>query len=198
VTTSVPLTRPRVLVDTLDASLSANVALVIGAAALVGALAQVSIHLSFTPVPVTGQTLGVLLAGAALGWRRASLAMALYVTAGLAGVPWFAGHASGAPSATFGYLVGFIAAGAVTGALAARGQDRTVARAAASMIAGELALYAVALPWLALSLHVGLARALSLGLVPFVVGDIAKALLAGVTLPGAWRLVGRVAPSPRR
>ncbi|MHB8827653.1 MAG: biotin transporter BioY [Acidimicrobiales bacterium] len=189
--TTAPLTRPGVLVDTISASTTANVALVVGAAAFVGALAQISIHLSFTPVPVTGQTLGVLLAGAALGWRRASLSMALYVVAGVAGVPWFAGHASGAAGATFGYLLGFVAAGAVTGALAARRHDRTVARAAASMIAGEAALYAIALPWLALSLHVGLARAISLGFVPFVIGDLIKALLAGLTLPAAWRVVQR-------
>ena len=63
-----------------------DVLLVIGAAGFVGALAQISIHLSFTPVPITGQTLGVLLAGTALGWRRAAASMALYAIAGMAGV----------------------------------------------------------------------------------------------------------------
>ncbi len=72
-----------------------DVLLVIGAAGFVGALAQLSIHLSFTPVPITGQTLGVLLAGTALGWRRAAAAMALYAIAGVAGVPWFAGATLG-------------------------------------------------------------------------------------------------------
>ena len=109
-----------------------------GAAGLVGLLAQISIHLSFTPVPITGQTLGVLLAGSALGWRRAGLSMALYVLAGLAGVPWFASHASGYAGATFGYLLGFIAAGMLLGWLASRGSDRTIVRSALAMLAGEV------------------------------------------------------------
>jgi biotin transport system substrate-specific component len=181
----------RVLADTITPSITTDIALVLGAAALVGALAQVSIPLAVTPVPLTGQTLGVLLVGATLGTRRASVSMALYVIAGLAGVPWFAGHTSHVPTALVGYLIGFLVAGALTGALAARGQERTVGRAVLSMLAGELAIYAVALPWLALSLHVGLATAISLGLRPFVLGDAIKAVVAGIALPGAWRLVER-------
>src|ERR1700689_3071942 len=87
--------RPLVLADLLPGTLVRDAALVVGAAGFVGLLAQVSVHLSFTPVPITGQTLGVLLAGTALGWRRAAAAMALYAVAGLAGVPWFADHAHG-------------------------------------------------------------------------------------------------------
>src|SRR5262245_65701006 len=100
---SVAIARPRPLVlgDLIAANRGAvaravrDVLLVVGAAGLVGALAQLSIHLSFTPVPITGQTLGVLLAGTALGWRRAAAAMALYAVAGVAGVPWFARHSAG-------------------------------------------------------------------------------------------------------
>src|SRR5580658_8855889 len=80
--------------------------LVIGAAGFVGVLAQISIHLSFTPVPITGQTLGVLLAGTALGWRRGTAAMLLYAVAGLIGLPWYADHQSGYVGASFGYLLG--------------------------------------------------------------------------------------------
>src|SRR6202030_1021390 len=109
---SVPLQRSRVpvLADLIAGSrdraarISWDVALVVGAAAMVGALAQISIKLSFTPVPITGQTLGVLLAGTALGWRRAGAALVLYAVAGLAGVPWFAGQASGYVGASFGYV----------------------------------------------------------------------------------------------
>lgn len=190
---TVALARPRrVLADALPASARVEVALVVGAAALVGLLAQVSIPLGFTPVPITGQTLGVLLVGSSLGARRAGISLALYVLAGVAGVPWFAGHSAGLPLATFGYLLGFVLAGSVLGALAARGLDRTVARAAASMVAAEVLIYAVAVPWLAIDLHVSLARAISLGLVPFLLGDLVKALLAGLALPGVWRLVRRV------
>ena len=100
--------KPLVLADLLPGTLALNVLLVIGAAAFVGVLAQISIHLSFTPVPITGQTLGVLVAGTALGWKRATAAMALYGLAGVVGVPWFADHASGYVGASFGYIVGFV------------------------------------------------------------------------------------------
>lgn len=184
-------TRSRVLADVVPTSLAANTVLVVGAAALVGVLAQVSIHLPNTPVPVTGQTLGVMLAGSALGWRRAGLAMSLYVIAGMAGMPWFANHASGYAMATFGYLVGFVVAGSVLGWLASRGTDRTVSRALVSMLAGEVVIFAIAVPWLAVALHVSLLKALSLGLTPFVLGEFIKAAVAGVALPSAWRLVDR-------
>jgi biotin transport system substrate-specific component len=117
--------------------------------------------------------------------------MSLYLVAGLAGVPWFAGHASGYAGATFGYLLGFIAAGMLLGWLAAKGSDRNIVRAAISMVLAEVLLYAIALPWLAVDLHVSLAKAFSLGMWPFVAGDVIKAALAGVALPSAWRLVGR-------
>jgi len=185
--------RPQaVLADVVSNTLLADVVLVTGAAALVGVLAQLSIHLAFTPVPITGQTLGVLLAGSALGWRRASLAMSLYVVAGVAGVPWFTGHSHGYPMATFGYLLGFILAGSLVGFLASRGNDRNVIRAALSMVAGELVIYAIAVPWLAFDLHVSLANALTLGMTPFIAGDLIKAGVAGLALPSAWRLVDRV------
>ncbi len=182
----------RVLGDVVSESLLGDVFLVVGAAALVGLLAQVSIPLGFTPVPITGQTLGVLLAGTALGWRRAGLSMALYVAAGVAGVPWFAQHSHGLPTATFGYLLGFVLAGSLLGWLAGRGHDRTVRHALSSMLLGEAAIYAVAVPWLAVSLHVSLVHAVTLGLTPFVIGDLIKALLAGLVLPASWRVVDRL------
>ena len=126
---SVAIARPRPLVlgDLIAqhrgraAQVVRDVLLVVGAAGFVGALAQISIHLSFTPVPITGQTLGVLLAGTALGWRRAAASMALYAIAGVAGVPWFAGATSGYVGASFGYIVGFFFAAAACGYLAERG-----------------------------------------------------------------------------
>jgi biotin transport system substrate-specific component len=77
------------------------------------------------------------------------------------------------------------------GWLAARGSDRNIMRAALSMVLAEVLLYAIALPWLAVDLHVSLAKAFSLGMWPFVAGDVIKAALAGVALPSAWRLVRR-------
>src|ERR1700761_6023879 len=119
---------PLVLADLLPGALARDALLVVGAAGFIGLLAQISIHLSFTPVPITGQTLGVLLAGTALGWRRAGAALVLYAVAGLAGVPWFAGHASGYVGASFGFVIGFVLCAAVCGTLSERGADRYPAR----------------------------------------------------------------------
>ncbi len=181
----------RVLADVLSPSRLTDLGLVVGGATLTGLLAQVSIPLGFTPVPVTGQTLAVMLVGTALGWRRATAAMSLYVVAGVLGVPWFAGHASGFPAATFGYLLGFVVAGAVLGRLAAAGADRTVVRAAASMVAGEVVIFAFGVTWLALDLHVSLAEALTLGFTPFVAGELIKSGLCGMALPATWRVIDR-------
>jgi len=179
----------RVLADILPASFLAQVALVIGGAALVGILAQISIPLGFTPVPITGQTLGVLLVGTALGWRRAALSMSFYMLAGMAGIPWFANHAHGVQMPLMGYLVGFIFSSALLGALASRGNDRNIVRAALSMIAAELVIYAFGVTWLSHNLHVSLATGFNLGMRPFIWGDIIKAAFAGLALPTAWRIV---------
>jgi biotin transport system substrate-specific component len=183
--------RPLVLADLLPGTLVRDVALVVGAAGFVGLLAQISIHLSFTPVPITGQTLGVLLAGTALGWRRAAAAMALYAVAGVAGVPWFEAHSSGYMSASFGYILGFFLAATLCGYLAERGGDRSVLKSVPVMIAGEVVIYAVGLTWLALDQHLGASATISEGLTPFLAGDAIKAAIAAGLLPVAWTLVGR-------
>ena len=203
---SVAIARPRPLVlGDLVAQHRGRVAqavrdiiLVAGAAGFVGALAQISIHLSFTPVPITGQTLGVLLAGTALGWRRAAASMALYAVAGVAGVPWFAGHASGYAGASFGYILGFFFAATACGYLAERGADRSVLRSVPAMLVGEILIYAFGCAWLAVDLHLGAAATLKDGFTPFVIGDAIKAAIAAGLLPLAWRLAGprRASPGP--
>jgi len=182
--------RPLVLADLLPGTLLRNALLVVGAAGVVGALAQLSIHLSFTPVPITGQTLGVLVAGTALGWKRGTAALALYGLAGVLGVPWFAGHSSGYAAASFGYVVGFVLAAALCGYIAERGGDRSILTSVPAMLAGEVMIYAVGVVWLALSLHVGASRAIALGLTPFLIGDGIKLALAAALLPTAWKLAG--------
>ena len=182
----------RVLADVVPKSVLAEVALVVGAAAFVGALAQISIHLANNPVPVTGQTLGVMLVGTALGWRRAGLALSLYLVAGVAGVPWFASHASGYAVATFGYLIGFVVAGSVLGWLASRGTDRTVTRAVISMAIGDVIIFVIGVTWLKFAIHVSPSEAIALGFTPFVWGEVIKAAISGVALPSSWRLVDRV------
>jgi biotin transport system substrate-specific component len=182
---------PLVLADLLPGALARDTLLVVGAAGFIGLLAQISIHLSFTPVPITGQTLGVLLAGTALGWRRAGAALLLYAVAGVAGVPWFADHTSGYASASFGYIIGFFAAAVLCGYLAERGADRSVLRSVPAMLAAEVVIYAFGLTWLAIDLHLGASATIADGLTPFLAGDAIKAALAAGLLPAAWWLAGR-------
>jgi biotin transport system substrate-specific component len=179
----------RVLADLLPGGAVRDVALVAGSAAFVGLAAQVAVPLPFTPVPLSGQTFAVLLAVAALGPARGALGMLLYAVAGIAGVPWFAEHKSGWAMPSFGYVVGFVLAAVVVGALAKRGADRTVARTVGLMVLGNLCIYAVGVPWLMAAVGVGLGKALTLGVVPFLIGDALKVLLAAVALPMTWRLV---------
>ncbi len=189
---SIALAPPRrVLADLVSRSALTDLALIVGGAALTGALAQISIHLGFTPVPVTGQTLGVMLVGTALGWRRALAAMGLYVGAGLVGLPWFATHQSGYVGANFGYLIGFVLAGAALGWVAARGADRRIDRAFLAMAVGDAIVFLVGVTWLKFDLHVSVATAISLGFTPFIWGELIKAGVAGVALPSSWRLVDR-------
>ncbi|MEY9845229.1 biotin transporter BioY [Streptacidiphilus sp. MAP5-3] len=193
-----PIVRPgAVLADLLPTAedgraraLVRDAALVLGGAAFTGLAAQLAVPIPGSPVPVTGQTLAALLVGTALGARRGVAALGLYLLAGLAGVPWFTGGTSGT-GATFGYVVGFVLAAGLVGALARRGADRGVLRTAGAMALGQLAIYAVGVPWLAVSLHVSLTRAAELGLYPFLIGDAVKIALAMGLLPAAWRLVGR-------
>jgi biotin transport system substrate-specific component len=184
--------RPRaVLADLLPGELARDVLLVLGAAAFVGAMAQLSVPLPWTPVPLTGQTLAVLVAGAALGAPRAAAGMLFYLAAGVAGMPWFAEAQSGWGGPTFGYVLGFVAAAAIVGWLAARGADRTPLRAVPAMLLGTVVIYAVGVPWLAASLGVGLGEAVELGMRPFLGGDIVKVLLGAGLLPAAWALAAR-------
>ncbi len=163
---------------------------------LVAGLAQLEITLPFTPVPITGQTLGVLLVGASLGPGLGGLSMGLYLLQGGLGLPFFSGGDRGfgyleIAAVTGGYLWGFVAAAAVVGALARRGWDRDLRGAIGAMFVGEVVLYAIAIPWLMQALDVPLGEALELGLAPFVVGDTLKLLIAASLLPGAWRLLRR-------
>ncbi|URM93217.1 biotin transporter BioY [Actinomadura madurae] len=182
--------RPAVLGDLLPGSLARDAALVAGSAALVGAAAQLAVPLPGTPVPVTGQTFAVLLASAALGPGRAALGMLVYLLAGMAGVPWFTDGTSGTGSPTLGYVIGFLAAATLVGRFAQHGGDRTPLRTAATMLTGTLVMYATGVPYLMAALNIDLARALDLGVIPFLAGDALKVLLAAALLPAAWKITG--------
>lgn len=180
-----------VLADLVPGAAVTSIGLVAGGAALTGAAAQVVVHTSLTPVPFTLQTLSVLLVGAALGPIRGSLSMLVYVAVGALGVPWFAGHGSGWGGASFGYLIGFILAAAVAGALAQRGADRKVTGTVLLMVLGNLAVYAVGATWLGFALDVDAVTAIKLGVVPFLISDGLKIAVATSLLPGTWKLVQR-------
>ncbi|KRF19905.1 biotin transporter BioY [Nocardioides sp. Soil796] len=181
-----------VLADVLPRHAVVDVAVVISGAALTGLAAQVAVHTPLSPVPFTLQTLSVLLVAAAVGPVRAVLTMALYLGAGAAGVPWFAQHSSGWGGPTFGYLLGFLAAALLVGALARRGASRNALATALTMVVGNAVVYAVGVTWLALSLSLDLSTALELGLWPFLVGDAVKLAVAAAALPTAWALLGRL------
>ncbi len=169
------------------------VASIIGFAFLTAVLAQWEIPLGFTPVPITGQTLGVVLAGAALGSRNGAASMALYWILGAAGLPFYAGGGSGwetATGSTAGYLVGFIVAAWLVGKLAESRQDRKVLTAIPAILAGSVVIYGFGVSWLMYSLDVNLAQGLEWGFTPFVVGDLIKVAAAGTVLPGVWKLLG--------
>ena len=191
VTTSA-LPRQRVLADAIPGGLARDAVLVAGGTALFAASAQLTIPLWFTPVPLTLQTLAAVLVGAALGPVRGGLSAALYVGIGYLGVGWFAEHRSGAGFASFGYLLGMVAAGVLVGWLASRGGDRTPVRTAGTMALGNLVIYAFGLPWLMSFLGVGLAKGLEFGVTPFLAGDAIKIAVAAALLPATWKLVQRV------
>lgn len=166
------------------ASVLTQVSLALGFAGLTGLAAQIRIPLPFTPVPITLQTFAVLLAGVVLGLRTGALSQALYVGIGLAGVPWFQGAGAGLGhllGPTGGYLVGFVAAAAVVGWLT--GRSSRFRRLPALLVVlgfGNLLIYAVGLPWLygwvaaVQGYPPGLLELLTLGLFPFVLGDLVK------------------------
>ncbi|GAA1583837.1 biotin transporter BioY [Actinoplanes couchii] len=180
-----------VLADAWGRSAVRDVLLTVGAAGAVGLAAQIAVPVPGSPVPITGQTFVVLLAGATLGAARGSAAMLIYLAAGVLGVPWFADGSSGWPSATAGYLVGFVIATALIGQLAALGGDRRPLRTVALMAGGHGLIYLVGVPWLAFATGTDLTTALTTGLVPYLIGDVLKVLLAAALLPGAWMLIHR-------
>lgn len=165
--------------------------LIIVGSLFVAALAQVEIPLPFTPVPITGQTFGVLLVGAALGSKRGAASLGLYLAEGALGLPFFAGGAHGFSiviGATGGYLIGFIVAAYFVGQLAERGLERDTRTSFIPFLTGTVITYACGVTWLAIMLG-SFSKAIEFGLLPFLIGDAIKLIAASITLPAAWKLV---------
>jgi len=165
--------------------------LILLGALFVAALAQVEIPLPFTPVPITGQTFGVLLVGAALGSKRGALSLASYLALGVFGWPFFAGGTYGldvVTGATGGYLIGFVLSAFVIGLLAERGLERSIRTSLIPFMAGTMIIYICGVAWLSIVLG-SFSNAIAAGLLPFLLGDAIKLIVASLVLPGAWKLV---------
>ena len=183
------------LVDVLLPKRSAihDAGLVFGFSLLIGLSSMVAIPLPFTPVPLTLQTMTVLLAGLMLGSRLGALAVLAYIAQGLVGMPVFASGAWGLArlvGPTGGYLAGFVLAAVIVGVLAERGWDRRPASTLAAMAVGNAVIYGCGVLWL--SLFVPFQLALVQGVLPFLAGDALKIAAVVTALPLGWsRLGGR-------
>jgi len=172
-----------------------DIAIVISASWLLAISAQFSFNLPFSPVPVTGQTLAVLLIGSLLGKNRGAAAVGLYLLQGAAGLPVFAGGKSGfitLVGPTGGYLIGFIAAAYIMGILAELRYDKSLVYTGFSMLIGSLVIYIFGLFWLVQ--FIGESSALQLGLYPFLIGDFVKILSGVIVLGGSRKISSIISP----
>ena len=184
--TVLPLPRTKVL------EVARDIILVLSFSLLTALSARVSFWIG--PVPITGQTLAVLLAGILLGSIRGGLSQVVYLLVGLTGFPfWFA---AGGPlgmarllGPTGGYLIGFVFAAFLIGWLAERGWDKKIKTAISAMLIGNIVIYIFGLFWLAN--FIPLKGLLAAGLYPFIPGDALKTLLAGLILPMGWKIIQR-------
>lgn len=197
--------RRRVLADLIARptaraqAFAVDAALVATGVAFVALLAKVSFFIG--PIPITGQTLGVIVVGAALGARRGAAAMTTYLLAGLAGLPVFAGAVAGPAYAlvpSFGFVLGFIPAAFVAGWFAERAWDRKPWLAFVGFVAASIIPFLVGVPYMALILstvlgqEVSLAGVLDAGVWPFIVPGLLKAAAAAIVIPVTWLLVRAV------
>ncbi|MBA4247464.1 MAG: biotin transporter BioY [Microbacterium sp.] len=198
-----PLVRPTLIDRVVTRTWVSDIALVVAGTALVAVLAQVAIPL--WPVPVTGQTLAVLLVGAGLGAARGAASLTLYALLGAVGLPIYSEASSGWSvllGPTGGYIIGFIASAAIVGWAAERSWDRGWYKPIITFIGGSLVVFAFGLPWLAVSLgQLGLPNDLQsvliAGFYPFIIGGLIKAAIAAALLPALWAAAERSQRSQR-
>ena len=173
-----------------------DAALILSGAVFTAYAAQLVIPM--WPVPITAQTLAVLLVGSVLGATRGAISLIAYFSMGAFGLPVFSAATSLSFGPTFGYLVGFVAAAAVVGYLSERGWHKSVTGVLGSFAIANSVIYLFGLPWLAFVLgNLGAANDLTAvaaaGLAPFIVGDVLKMILAAALLPLAWKYLGKKA-----
>lgn len=168
--------------------------LVSGGAIFLSLLAQIAIPVPGSPVPVTGQTLGVLLLATAYGARMGVATFALYLAIGFAGAPVFAGHGYGIErlvGPTGGYLVGMLIASWVLGSFAGRKWDQKLSSALTSMLIGDLIIFTLGLIWLQQYTGKDWGWTFGAGLTPFIFGEVLKIAIAGTSLPTVWKFLAR-------
>ena len=210
-TAAAPATHTRVLADIIARpssrarAFAIDAGLVLAGVAVVALLAKVSFFIG--PIPITGQTLGVILVGAALGSARGAATMTTYMFVGLLGLPVFAGPVAGpayllAPS--FGFILGFIPAAFVAGWFAERAWDRKPLLAFAGFVIASVIPFVIGVSYMAFILStvmgqtISPAEVLNAGLWPFIVPGLIKAGFAALLIPGAWALVRRIDTAKKR
>ncbi len=164
--------------------------LIVAGSLLIALSAQLSLHIPFSPVPITGQTFAILMLALLFGRQRATLTVLAYLGEGMTGFPVFAGGMAGIQTffgPTGGYLLGFVAAAFVVGMLAEHGWDRRTVTTVLAMVLGNAVIYAFGVAWLAVM--VGAKQALMVGVAPFLVGDALKIMLAAMLAPAGWKLL---------
>ena len=161
-------------------------------------LAQIAIPVPGSPVPVTGQTLGVFLIATTYGARLAGLTFATYLLAAIAGAPIFAASSTlpshglaRITSATGGYLIGMLVATIVIGYLAQKKADRKFRTSFPTLILGSVVIFTFGVTWLKLSLTLSWADAISIGLIPFIFGEALKITITATSLPIIWKKISR-------
>ena len=160
----------------------------------IAGLAQIALPIPGSPVPITGQTLGVLLVGASYGSQLGAATLVTYIVAGVAGAPFFAQGAHGLAKLTGptgGYLIGMLFASLLVGALAGRRWDQKLRSALPAMLLGDIVIFSFGLYWLHAYTHQGWAWTFAAGFTPFLIGEALKIAIAGTSLPLVWRFVQR-------
>jgi biotin transport system substrate-specific component len=196
---AVPASDRRVLADiiarpsTRARAFAVDAALVLAGVALVALFAKISFFIG--PVPITGQTAGVIIVGAALGARRGAASLTTYMLVGLAGLPVFAGPVAGPAyvlSPSFGFILGFIPAAFLAGWFAERSWDRRPLRAFVGFVAASIVPFLIGVPYMAIILgavlqqDITVAGVFAAGVVPFIVPGLIKAAFVALLLPAAW------------
>lgn len=191
-TLSLAIGRPTLADRIFARGIIMDVVLVAAGAALTAIAAQVVVPL--WPVPITGQTLAVLLVGSSLGALRGTLSMLLYAVLGIVGLPVFSGASSGVAiilGPTGGYIIGFVFAAAFTGWVAQRSWDRKILRSILGFLGGTVVTFAIGLPWLSFALGLNLEQTLAAGLYPFIIGGLVKMVIAASIMTLGWRFFER-------